>query len=121
MKWFVVRYIYQIITGEGHHASQFDEQLRLTVAEDCDEALLKAERQAETFHHPFRNCNGEMVTWNFICVADLYEIQRPEDGAELASVLHEPEDVNAFLDSVNKHKSFLQLLLPFSTPSIKLF
>ena len=121
MKWFVVRYIYQIITGEGEHASQFDEQLRLTIAESCDEALLKAESQAGNFHQPFRNCNGEMVTWNFICVADLYEIQSPADGAEVASVLHEPDDVDAFLENVNQHKSYLQELLPFSTPSIKLF
>lgn len=121
MKWFVVRYIYQIITGDGDHAPQFDEQLRLTMADNCDEALLKAERQADEFHQPFRNFKGDMVSWNFICVADLYEIQSPTDGAELASVLHEPEDVGAFLDHVNQHKSYLQELLPFSTPSIKLF
>lgn len=121
MKWFVVRYIYQIITGEGDHSPQFDEQLRLTIAANCDEALTKAERQADDFHRPFRNCNGDMVSWKFICVADLYEIQSPADGAEVASVLHEPEDVNAFLDNINQHKTFLQQLLPFSTPSIKLF
>ena len=121
MKWFVVRYIYQIITGEGDHAPQFDEQLRLIVSVDSTEALLKAEAQAEGFHLPFRNCRGEMVTWNFICVADLYEIQSPADGSELASVLHEPVDVDAFLANVNQHKSYLQELLPFSTPSIKLF
>jgi hypothetical protein len=121
MKWFVVRYIYQIITGDGNHASQFDEQLRLTVAGDSDEALSKAEKLAEGFHQPFRNCRGEMVTWNFICVADLYEIQSPADGAELASVLHEPDDVEEFLANVNRHKSYLLQLLPFSTPSIKLF
>lgn len=121
MKWFVVRYIYQIITGEGNHAPQFDEQLRLIVSADSADALFKAETQAESFHLPFRNCRGEMVTWNFICVADLYEIQSPGDGAELASILHEPEDVTAFLDNVNQHKSYLQKLLPFSTPSIKVF
>lgn len=121
MKWFVARYIYQIVTGEGNHAPQFDEQLRLIVSADNAEALLKAESQAGSFHVPFRNCRGEMVTWNFICVADLYEIQSPVDGAELASVLHEPNDVDAFLESVNHHKSYLQELLPFSTPSIELF
>jgi hypothetical protein len=121
MKWFVVRYIYQIITGVGNHAPQFDEQLRLMVSADSAEALLKAEAQAAGFHLPFRNCKGEMVRWNFICVADLYEIDSPADGAELASVLHEPLDVAAFLATVNQHKSYLQELLPDSSPSIKLF
>lgn len=121
MKWFVARYIYQIVTGDGNHAPQFDEQLRLVVSADKGEALCKAESQAESFHNPFRNCLGDMVTWNFICIADLYEIQSPTDGAELASVLHEPADVSAFLDHVNQHKVFLQQLLPFSTPPIKLF
>lgn len=121
MNWFVARYIYQIITGEGNHAPQFDEQLRLIVSDDNAGALFKAEAQADNFQQPFRNCRGEMVSWKFICVADLYEIQSPADGAELASVLHEPNDVEAFLETVNQHKSYLQELLPFSTPSIKLF
>ncbi|MNL16548.1 hypothetical protein D3C87_1375990 [compost metagenome] len=121
MKWFIVRYVYQIITGKGNHASQFDEQLRLTIAESSEEALAKAEKQADEFHQPFRNHNGEMVSWNFICIADLYEIQSPEDGAEVASTLYEPKDVNAFLDHVNQRKNYLQKLLPYSTPSIKLF
>lgn len=108
MKWFLVKYIYQIISGEGSYNAQFDEQLRLMMASNVSDALKKAEDHANGFQPPFKNCKGETVTWKFICVADLHEIQIPEDGAEVTSILHEPIDVPAFLDVIEQRKTFLQ-------------
>lgn len=107
MKWFLVKYIYEIISGEGGYQAQFDEQLRLISAECTTDALAKAERMAEGFHAPFNNFKGELVEWKFICIAGIHEIETPVDGAEVASVLHEPADVQAFLGNLNKHKEFV--------------
>lgn len=108
MKWFLVRYIYQIISGEGTYHAQFDEQLRLMMAASANEVLKKAEEMAEGFQPPFKNCKGEVVTWKFMCIADLHEIQMPEDGAEVTSILHEPNDVPAFLNTLEQRKAFVQ-------------
>ncbi|HKG08837.1 MAG TPA: DUF4288 domain-containing protein [Pedobacter sp.] len=108
MKWFLVKYFYQIISGDGNYNTQFDEQLRLIIASSANDALKKAEDMADGFQPPFKNCNNEMVTWKFICVADIHEIQMPEDGAEVASILHEPNDVASFLDAIAQRKAFLK-------------
>ena len=108
MKWFLVKYIYQIVSGTGNYDVQFDEQLRLMLAGDKNEALCKAEAIADNFHPPFKNCKGELVTWKFICVADLHEIQAPGDGAEVTSILHEPDDVSAFLKAVEKREAYVK-------------
>jgi len=121
MKWFLVRYIYEIVCGEGNYRPQFDEQLRLMFAIDCNEAFLKAELAADNFYPPFENCYGEMVTWKFICIADLHEIQTPEDGTEITSVMHEPIDVTAFLDQAEKRQAFLKERIQLTTTELDCF
>jgi hypothetical protein len=117
MKWFALRYIFQIISGDGNYASQFDEQLRLIQAKDAQEALNKGEGQSENFHRPFRNCKGELVKWEFICIADLYEIEAPGDGSEIASVLHEPEDMANFLEELKRREAFLHQSISIKNPN----
>ncbi len=107
MKWFLVKYIYEIVCGDGKYNPQFDEQLRLMMATDKSDALHKAEVAAENFHPPFENCKGEKVSWKFICIADLHEISAPGDGVEITSTLHEPDDLNLFMSQVDKRKDFL--------------
>lgn len=108
MKWYLVRYIYQIISGDDNYNAQFDEQLRLIMASNANEALKKAEDMANGFQPPFKNCRNEVVTWKFLCIADLHEIQMPEDGAEVTSILHEPVDVSSFLDVIEQRNAFLK-------------
>ncbi|MFW0717548.1 DUF4288 domain-containing protein [Pedobacter sp. N23S346] len=108
MKWFMVKYIYQIVCSEGNYNTQFDEQFRLMQAPDINDAFRKAENQADGFQLPFKNCIGELVTWKFICVADIHEVQIPADGVEVTSILHEPEDITAFLNAIEQRKLFLQ-------------
>jgi hypothetical protein len=85
------------------------------------EALLKAEETANSFHPPFNNCSGELVTWRFICIADLHEIQTPDDGAEIASIMHEPIDVSAFLDQIEKRQAFLKEHIQLTTTELDCF
>ncbi|TKC09022.1 DUF4288 domain-containing protein [Pedobacter frigoris] len=107
MKWFLVRYIYEIISGDGGYRVQFDEQLRLISADTGNDAICKAEGMADDFHPPFRNYKGELVEWKFICIAGLHEIQTPTDGAEVTSILHEPHDALDFRAQIDKRKEFL--------------
>ncbi|MES2513626.1 MAG: DUF4288 domain-containing protein [Bacteroidota bacterium] len=111
MKWFAVKYIYQIISGEGNHRPQFDEQIRLLISESSSDALFKAQALARKFHQTFLNFRGEEVIWKFIGIADLHEIQDPHDGLEVASVIHEPANLKEFMDHTNKRKAFLTEVL----------
>lgn len=117
MKWFALRYIFQIVSGDGSYAPQFDEQLRLIHASDANDALSKGESQASGFHKPFRNCNGELVKWEFICIADLYEIEAPQDGVEVSSVVHEPANLTNFMDELRRREAFVQQHIFIETPN----
>lgn len=121
MKWFLARYIYQIVSGDDNYISQFDEQMRLINALNSNEALIKAEAMAEGFHPPFKNCKGEPVVWKFICIADLHEISAPDNGAEVASILHEPADAAGFLSEVEKRKAYLKQHMKLKTSETELF
>lgn len=111
MKWFIVKYLYQIVIGERERHGQFDEQTRLIMAFDRAEALLKAERMASGFHESFLNCDGEHVEWRFICIKGLREMDAPYDGQELCSELYEPDDVASFVDDALRHKLYLEMEL----------
>ena len=111
MKWFIVKYLYQIVIGEREKQGQFDEQTRLIMAFDRVEALLKAERMASGFHNSFLNCDGEQVEWRFVCIKGLREVDAPHDGQELCSELYEPADVEGFIDDAFKQKQYLEMEL----------
>ncbi|MNL66873.1 hypothetical protein D3C87_1914020 [compost metagenome] len=91
--------------------------MRLIQAIDAQDALQKGEGQSENFHRPFRNCNGELVKWEFICIADLYEIETPGHGSEIGSVLHEPEDMVVFLDELKRREAFLHQSIFIENPN----
>ena len=107
MKWFLVKYIYEIVCENGKYNLQFDEQLRLMMAENKQDALRKAACSAEHFQPSFENCKGEKISWKFVCIADLHEISAPGDGVEITSVLHEPNDLGSFMAEIDKQKAFL--------------
>lgn len=107
MKWFSVKYVFQIVSGSGNHTPQFDEQVRLLFSKNIADALTKAENVARQFQQAFKNIKNEQVSWEFIGITDLHEIQPPADGCEVSSVIHEPEDRNAFIDQAKKYKEYL--------------
>ena len=44
MNWYLAKIVYRIICGNGDHAAQFDEQLRLICATNKEDAFHKAQR-----------------------------------------------------------------------------
>jgi hypothetical protein len=34
MKWYLAKFVYQVISGNGNHSPQFDEQMRLIRADE---------------------------------------------------------------------------------------
>jgi hypothetical protein len=43
MKWYLAKFVYQVVSGNGSHVAQFDEQLRLIRADEFE--CLPAGRQ----------------------------------------------------------------------------
>lgn len=92
MSWFLVKMVFQIICGEGHHKSQFDEQLRLVLATDANAAIEKLKNQVAQ-----EAIVNELVQWKLIAVTDIYPFNNYLDGAELFSKVIEEEYGAAYI------------------------
>src|SRR3569623_2106801 len=97
MNWYVAKIVYRIVSGDGNHHAQFDEQLRLISAESEYEAFEKAYSLGQMNQDTFKNNQSETVRWEFIDVAELNPISQLTDGAELYYQIHEAPDADLYI------------------------
>lgn len=102
MNWYLAKFVFQIVCGDGKHAAQFDEQLRLISASDKKEALSKAQQMGKKEQESFPNLKEQIVQWQFINISELYLISELIDGAELYSRIEEKENAEAYIYMVNQ-------------------
>ncbi|HEY0040697.1 MAG TPA: DUF4288 domain-containing protein [Flavisolibacter sp.] len=89
MDWYLVKIVYRIICGEGKHIPQFDEQVRIVMAENCSEALEKGRMIGRQEEETFYNNREQLVQWKFINVTELHPLTELTDGAEVFSQIKE--------------------------------
>lgn len=107
MNWFVAKVVYQIISGGGDHAPQFDEQLRLISAHTMEEAWEKASEIGEQEQYAFKNQKQQLVEWKFINVPEVYVLNDLKDGMELYSRIEEPGNADTYMAWLQKKSSQL--------------
>jgi len=97
MNWYLAKIIYRIICGDGNHTAQFDEQLRLILAEDKSEAFTKARLLGAKEQDEFMNHSAKPVQWKFIDVSEIHKLNELTDGAEVYSRINEAEDADIYI------------------------
>lgn len=108
MKWYLAKIVFRIICGDGMHAAQFDEQLRLITAAGEDEAFEKAVVIGRTEQDSFYNLKQQLVRWEFIDVSELYHLNELIDGAEMYSRINEVDDADAYTNFVHRRAESIQ-------------
>lgn len=108
MNWYVAKMIYQIVSGDGKHAAQFDEQLRLITASDEEEAFGKACKTGKEEEESFLNQKNELVRWQFVNISELYRLSKLADGTEIYSHINEVDDAEAYTTFVHSKAASLQ-------------
>ena len=108
MNWYIAKMVFRIISGDGNHLAQFDEQLRLINAPNQQEAFEKATEMGNLEQHSFLNKRNEIVKWEFINVPELNKLSSLEDGVELYSRVNEYENGKRFVEVVNKKADALR-------------
>ena len=91
MKWFAVRMVYSITTGEGNHHPQFDHQCRLFRALSASDAFGLAERYGKESEQRYQNTSKEWVIWEFKGITGISELQFGASGEEICSGITEIE------------------------------
>jgi len=106
MNWYVAKLVFRVISGDGSHHAQFDEQLRLINADNEYTAFEKASRIGQANQDSFLNNNKQTVQWQFIDVAELNQLGELKDGTELYYNIHETQDADLYIAWAH-HKSAL--------------
>lgn len=99
MKWYLVKLVFQVLSGEGAHTPQFDEQVRLITADEINWAYEKAAVIGWLEQKSFLNQRNENVSWKFIQVAEIQQIPNPEDGVLLCTHTEEPSNAKEFIEA----------------------
>ena len=108
MNWYLTKIVFRIICGDGLHAAQFDEQLRLIEASTEDEALEKARALGKNEQETFYNLKQQLVQWQFVNVSELYRLSELIDGAELYSRIKEVDNGDTYTSFVHLKAESIQ-------------
>ncbi len=107
MKWYLAKFVYQVISENRTLSPRFDEQMRLIRADEFEWAKEKANILGRLGECSFLNERKESIQWKFINVVDLISISSMEDGDELYSSTEQPENVSHYLAKMNSKASRL--------------
>ena len=102
MNWYIAKIVFRIVSGDGDHMPQFDEQLRLIQASDEDEAFEKAQQIGRDEEDSFMNQKNQLVKWTFINIPELNRLPGLSDGVEIYSKVNEYDNAKRFIDTVNR-------------------
>jgi hypothetical protein len=108
MNWYLSKIVFRIICGEGQHTPQFDEQLRLIIADNEQEAFDKAMIIGEKEQDGFYNHEQKLVQWKFVNVAELYKLSGLLDGAEVYSRIQETDDPDRYIEFTNRKADYIR-------------
>jgi hypothetical protein len=108
MEWYLAKIVFQIICGNGDHAPQFDEQLRLITATNKQEAFTKAKQTGQKEEETFYNRKEQLVQWQFINVSELYRLSELIDGAEVYSRIEEKDNAELYIQVVHEKAESIQ-------------
>lgn len=114
MNWFLVKIVYRIICGDGYHTAQFDEQIRLIIAESQKEAIQKGKHIGLQEEETFFNHKQQLVRWKFIDITEVHAMNDMTDGAEVYSQIKETDNADDYCRFVHHKASLLkkQMLSP---------
>ncbi len=81
--------------SDGRPDGDYEESIRLVMAEDQFEARTKAESFSRDAEHDYVNDRNEVVSWHFVAVEHIREFPEEEfsDGAEVYS-RHRTQDMD---------------------------
>ncbi|HSB91522.1 MAG TPA: DUF4288 domain-containing protein [Flavitalea sp.] len=102
MQWYIAKIVFRIISGDGNHTPQFDEQLRLIMAANELEAFEQARELGLSEQDEFENVNNSTVEWRFIDIAEMKRFPTLANGVELYSRIMEEEDADRYTDVIQK-------------------
>jgi hypothetical protein len=107
MNWFLAKLIYEVRFEDSDKCAQFDEQLRLVLADSWGSAIVKAREIGLQVEKESCLLNVIRMRWTFLNVSGLIHINEAVDGVELYGKLHEANDPEAFRKEIHRKAGVL--------------
>jgi hypothetical protein len=109
MNWYIVKIVFSIKAENTEHTPQFDEQLRLIVAANQEEAFMKGRSLGLKEEDCFLNDQKNKVKWEFINVAEVVPCTKLEDGVEIYSQIHETTEARTYIHDIHQKAIFIRM------------
>ena len=109
MNWYLAKIVFKITSGSVAGAVQFDEHLRLIIAENFDSAFAKAKLIGIREEDQFFNDKLQPARWEFVNIAELTALEELCDGLEVYSQIHETTEAKSYINLVHRKAAALQL------------
>src|SRR3954464_15236501 len=108
MKQFLVKLVFKIEFHGGKSAPQFDEQMRLVEARSAEDAFHRARALGAKEQETFAHRSGEIISWKFIDVSEVYALESVRDGQQICSTTHITDDETGFVHYVRRKSMEIQ-------------
>ena len=106
MNWYIVKNVFQIITGDGLHTPQFEERMILIQATSKALAYEKSYKLGQKENDQFVNVSGELVIWKFINTSAIHLIDSLVDGTTLCVRTEDQDYAEPYINFVNESLQF---------------
>ena len=108
MEKYLAKLIFNINIDNGRDASQFDEQIRIIESRSLEDAFYKARVIGKKEEETFMDSNKQLVSWEFIDVADVYPLEEVKDGGQVFSNTHKINDTGSFIKFIRQKSMEIQ-------------
>jgi hypothetical protein len=108
MEKYLAKLMFNINIDNGNDESQFDEQVRIIVAQSLVSAFYKARVIGKKEEETFMDSESRLVSWQFIDVSDVYSLQQVKDGDQVYSNSHKIKDTGSFIKFIRQKSMEIQ-------------
>lgn len=108
-KLFLARLLFCVKAEENGNCSEFDEQYRLIRSYNYDDALLKARMLGLHEQETIVSSKSGLIRWEFVDVAELYDLNTMGDGDQVYSSTVEVQDPQSYIEYIRRKSQALQV------------
>ncbi len=109
MKLYLAKLMFNIHVDGSEGASEFDEQVRVIVSTNSEDAFYKARAIGKKEEETFVNNNNKLIAWKFIDVAEVYALDELKDGEQLYSCTHKTTDSDSYINYIRQKSMEIQV------------
>src|SRR5436190_19796297 len=108
MEKYLAKLLFNISLDGGKDQTRFDEQVRVIESRSLEDAFFKARVIGKKEEETFLDSSNNLVSWQFIDVAEVYPIGSMSDGEQIYSQTHVTSDAPSYISYIKRKSMEIQ-------------